>query len=580
MRLINTILLLIMTFSNTHCFWWWFTGNSNNQPNDGDSTQTSSTTEMTQVFAPFEMSTGEEKFLIEAKNYLQNLPMLDQCNMLIINRLKTSCHQLSDEQLSKLSVNLLNCQSAVEGRKVYKCTEEMALSECTGPMDPDTWNSYHIISNRARAICYNMRQTQFRMKTEQTVNQLASSTLNNINLLKQLAAGQEHMQEVTEEAVSNIAQSQNKLLANQESLNEKQSQIGGLLQNNMEDLIAEKRLIAEKHHQVEQYTKMINEQLVSLSTEIKAQDQAKKDSEQEILKDLDSVKSKADEVLQKLGTAFVEMDNYHDSLEEKQNKTLKSLEEIQQTIEFMSNLIEKLHVTFNNQIPWLQNMFGGTVDKLTMISILLGHTSFFMASFFSVIFINAPSVTRGLLLLMVPVNCFLVLHEVQYQLTFLQMAWILAGSMPGFYTIKTLWDWVQSIRKGKQIVLADQKERFTFATPEKVKATAEFQSMVESSYTPIAEEKKCYEQNPTISLAKNDVIHSSSPIRNLNFPSYDESPRASRRHIDSLLNNSSPRLNTSLGLKCCAKTKSGSRCKNSVLNLSTTCRVHTPQKDL
>jgi len=54
-------------------------------------------------------------------------------------------------------------------------------------MDPDTWNSYHIISNRARAICYNMRQTQFRMKTEQTVNQLASSTLDNINLLKHLA---------------------------------------------------------------------------------------------------------------------------------------------------------------------------------------------------------------------------------------------------------------------------------------------------------------------------------------------------------------------------------------------------------
>ena len=69
------------------------------------------------------------------------------------------------------------------------------------------------------------------------------------------------MQEVTEEAVANIAQNQNKLLANQESLNEKQSRIGGLLQNNMEDLIAEKRLIAEKHQQVEQYTKMINEQL-------------------------------------------------------------------------------------------------------------------------------------------------------------------------------------------------------------------------------------------------------------------------------------------------------------------------------
>lgn len=39
----------------------------------------------------------------------------------------------------------------------------------------------------------------------------------------------------------------------------------------------------------------------SLVDEIKTQDRAKKESEKEILKDLDSVKEKADEVLQKLG---------------------------------------------------------------------------------------------------------------------------------------------------------------------------------------------------------------------------------------------------------------------------------------
>ena len=46
----------------------------------------------------------------------------------IINRLKASCSQLSDEELSKLSVNLLNCQSAVEGRTIFKCTDEMVFS--------------------------------------------------------------------------------------------------------------------------------------------------------------------------------------------------------------------------------------------------------------------------------------------------------------------------------------------------------------------------------------------------------------------------------------------------------------------
>lgn len=41
--------------------------------------------------------------------------------------------------------------------------------------------------------------------------------------------------------------------------------------------------------------------IVSLSNELKSQDEYKKEKEKEILRDLDSVKSKANEVLQKLG---------------------------------------------------------------------------------------------------------------------------------------------------------------------------------------------------------------------------------------------------------------------------------------
>ena len=54
-------------------------------------------------------------------------------------------------------------------------------------MDSDIWNAYHIISNRARSICYSMRQTEFRMQTEKTVNHLANAALENVNMLKNLA---------------------------------------------------------------------------------------------------------------------------------------------------------------------------------------------------------------------------------------------------------------------------------------------------------------------------------------------------------------------------------------------------------
>lgn len=53
-------------------------------------------------------------------------------------------------------------------------------------MDAMTWNSYHIISNRARSICYATRQQQFRLKTEFTVNQLAGQAEQQMHLMDHL----------------------------------------------------------------------------------------------------------------------------------------------------------------------------------------------------------------------------------------------------------------------------------------------------------------------------------------------------------------------------------------------------------
>ena len=53
-------------------------------------------------------------------------------------------------------------------------------------MDSDTWNAYHVVSNRARAVCYSVRQTEFRIKTEITINSLANSAKENLVSLKHL----------------------------------------------------------------------------------------------------------------------------------------------------------------------------------------------------------------------------------------------------------------------------------------------------------------------------------------------------------------------------------------------------------
>lgn len=53
-------------------------------------------------------------------------------------------------------------------------------------MDSDTWNAYHIVSNRARSVCYATRQQLFRRRAEHTVNALISTATSQLDAMKDL----------------------------------------------------------------------------------------------------------------------------------------------------------------------------------------------------------------------------------------------------------------------------------------------------------------------------------------------------------------------------------------------------------
>lgn len=61
-----------------------------------------------------------------------------------------------------------------------------SLKQCTTDMDADMWNAYHLMSNRARAVCYAARSTEFRALTELTVNKLMNSAHTQVEALKSL----------------------------------------------------------------------------------------------------------------------------------------------------------------------------------------------------------------------------------------------------------------------------------------------------------------------------------------------------------------------------------------------------------
>nr|CAD7404692.1 unnamed protein product [Timema poppensis] len=94
-------------------------------------------------------------------------------------KLLSSCSLMSEEEISKMSVNLLNCQSAIEGRQQFPCTDDMSLEECTHLMDPITRNTHALIKMRALSVCDSV-------KMEMTINKLITATRDQLAAMRSL----------------------------------------------------------------------------------------------------------------------------------------------------------------------------------------------------------------------------------------------------------------------------------------------------------------------------------------------------------------------------------------------------------
>lgn len=157
--------------------------------------------------------------------------------------LKKSCSELNSDQLGKLAVMLLNCQSYTEGRMLYECNEKMTLKDCTTKMDGEAWNTYHLMTNRARAVCAIIRQEQFRGLTEMTVNKLMNTAHDQIDIMKSLAQDQEKMKDYATTALNDLSGKNEEILSQQSEMIKMTDAHRLKVESNLLALVKEKSLI-------------------------------------------------------------------------------------------------------------------------------------------------------------------------------------------------------------------------------------------------------------------------------------------------------------------------------------------------
>lgn len=251
---------------------------------------------------PYEVSIADEKFISEAAKLTGvALSELDSCQHRVVLKLQTDCHKMNDEQLAKMAVQLLNCQSFVEGRKIYPCTDTMSIKDCTTSMDSDTWTSYHLMSNRARAVCYSIRQAQFRGLAEHTVNRLMNTAQDQLSLLGKIANEQRNLHDLAEDTFLAVEKGNENIMEQQQDIRMAQLHSQLSIEDNIKRLADEKKIIAESHEELASLTRSVQSKLEEAKKEIEKRADETKFNHQELVDDLVALHNRAQIIYQRIG---------------------------------------------------------------------------------------------------------------------------------------------------------------------------------------------------------------------------------------------------------------------------------------
>ncbi|XP_012135755.1 protein brambleberry [Megachile rotundata] len=398
---ISALLVMMLTCQNGRASvleWFW--------KKDTDDTTVLVADGVPLISIPYESMTEDEKFLQEASKFteIQTSSPLETCQHKVIMKIKTSCTAMTEEELAKLSVNLLNCQSAVEGRKMFPCTEEMSLKQCTTDMDADMWNAYHLMSNRARAVCYAARSTQFRALTELTVNKLMQTAHTQIKTLSSLKEGQDRLEEQTVEALSSLSEGNKALLEQQQHLRDAQASAHNLVSTNLRELSSERALIRSGHAQLAAMTEDLRNKLEQANRNLEQQAIERGENHREILEDLMSIQEQAQVIWDKLESSTNRIFTQHEEALLQYEQTLQKLAQINETIQYVWNITNTMRAEVDEKLNWLTNYIGDTGDQMHRMYRAGLHIVYLLLAMVTASFLHAPLLTRITIMGLVPLN--------------------------------------------------------------------------------------------------------------------------------------------------------------------------------
>ncbi|XP_071825529.1 protein brambleberry-like isoform X2 [Apostichopus japonicus] len=408
LKLLNIILLFVLIAESESILDWFFGSNlDDDSPTENvqaDSSKSNHPESLQLRNSKFEMQTIDEKFAASGRDLIARMSELDKCHLLVVSELKSACTAISEEDLAKLGVALLNCQSQAEGRTVYPCNPDMTVAQCTKPMDPDTWNAYLIVSNRARSVCYSVRQQQFQRQTQFAVSQLASSAEDQLYLMEHLKQHQQELVSVAEETLEGMTQGHKEMMTAQESMKLTQTELQDGLAGSVETLMTEKALIAAGHKELAAMAFNISRKLDNANHQLSEQDIDRQQYRKDLMKDLARIQNRTKALIEQLDSNFNEVLSFQKGSSNYYQETLEKLLVVNQTVSFLLGTVGEMKVGIDQKLTWVTSLLGGAGNSLDLLVTCVFHACFFFLAAFILTFLGTPVTSRLLVIFLVPLN--------------------------------------------------------------------------------------------------------------------------------------------------------------------------------
>ncbi|KAG5862206.1 hypothetical protein JTB14_014632 [Gonioctena quinquepunctata] len=509
---------------------------------------------------PYEVSTIDEKFLSEAAKLTGvALTDLDSCQQRVVLKLKSDCDKMNDEQVAKMAVHLLNCQSYVEGRQIYPCSDEMTIKDCTINMDSDTWTSYHLMSNRARAVCYTIRQSQFRGLAEHTVNRLMEAARDQLKNLNRISETQYDLRNIAEKTFTSLTEGHQSLSEQQKNIQKAQFHGQLVIEDNIKRLADEKRLIMETHNKLVEMTRNIQDNLENSMIQLGDQSSESKLNHQQLIEDLLTVQAKTTEIFEKIDESSSLLFSQNEEFKKQYQSTLKSLQDMNQTVHNLVALVGGTWQTLEERLAWISSALGAADLSIERIYLVLWHSAFMLLAMVTCAFLAVRASTRLVVATLPPLNLAVALYGEHKHLDFMTLLTAIVTFVVGQFIIL----WALTVKARAKGAIAWKKDSTSPMISKTIPTTEEnFNSSPNDRVTSsLFDEKENDGYRPVPLRSEEDDVHDNS-----DFKDFDLTPPVSRNgyyHLASSRSRSRTPLllNTSLRTHCRATTRVGTPCK-------------------